>query len=96
MKAPKKTCNYIKSGDTIYSIDYERNYGFKMKVIGLTEILNYNNDTYTLFICKRYFDHKDYAVIIESKDIQNTSYKNKILKMIYFSNEEDYSNKVHN
>ena len=96
MKATKKTFNDIKIGDTIYAYDYELNYGFKMKVIGLTEILNYNNDTYTLFISERDFDHKDYAVIIDSKEIQNTSYKNKILKMIYFSNEEDYSNKVHN
>lgn len=95
MKSAKKTFNDIKIGDTICAYDYELNYGFKMKVTALTEILNYNNDTYTLFICKRDFDHKDYAVIIDRDEIQNTSYKNKILKMIYFANEKDYNNKIY-
>lgn len=95
MKTAKKTFNDINIGDTIYAYDYELNYGFKMKVTGLTEILNYNNDTYTLFICERDFDHKDYAVIIEREEIKNTSYKNKILKMIYFANEKDYNNKIY-
>ena len=95
MKEAKKTFNDIKIGDIIYAYDYELNYGFKMKVTGLNEILNYNNDTYTLFICERDFDHKDYAVTIESKEIQNTFYKNKIAKMIYFANEKDYNNKIY-
>lgn len=96
MKEAKKTFNDIKIGNTIYAYDYELNYGFKMKVTGLTEILNYNNDTYTLFICERYFDHKDYAVIIDGKEKVKTSFKDKNLKMIYFANEKDYNNKVHN
>lgn len=82
-------------GDTIYAYDYELNYGFKMKVTRLEIINNYNNNTYTLFICERDFDHMYYAVIIDSDEIQNTSYKDKILKMIYFVNEKDYNNKIY-
>lgn len=96
MKTAKKTFNDINIGDTIYAFDYELNYCFKMKVKRKNKITNYNNDTYTLFISERDFDHKDYAVIIDSKEKVKTSFKDKNLKMIYFSNEEDYSNKVHN
>lgn len=95
MKATKKTFNDVKIGDIIYAYNYELNYGFKMKVTALTKTLNYNNTTYTLFICETDFDHKCYTIIIDNDEIQNTSYKNKIVKMIYFTNEKDYNNKIY-
>ena len=96
MKAVKKTFNDIKIGDTIYAYDYELNYGFKMKVTRINEVTNYNNDTYTWFICKRNFDNKeDYGVIIGTKAKAKTSFRNKALKFIYFVNEKDYNNKIY-
>lgn len=66
-----------------------------MKVTGINEVTNYNNDIYTWFICKRNFDHKDYVVIMANKEKVKTSFKNKIFKMVYFVNEKDYNNKIY-
>lgn len=68
-----------------------------MVVTSISKVISFkNNNTYIWFECEKNSYKKGYCIIIKNKELQQTSYDDKTIKMIFFSNEEDYNRYIKN